>query len=159
MSHFIQTLQTPYDYSQFDIGIVFTTYHKPIVDKLLHAAIETLKAHKVQSIQSMNVSGSYELVHACNFWFKENPKLMGIITLGCVIKGETRHDDYINQAIANGLLNISSLYQKPISFGVLTTLNEAQAWDRAGGSKGNKGQEAAIALLDSLTLSQKIKAL
>jgi 6,7-dimethyl-8-ribityllumazine synthase len=73
-----------------------------------------------------------------------------VICLGCVIKGETPHFDYICQAVANGLTQVALTTGKPVIFGVLTTLNKQQAYDRAGGKYGNKGEEAALAAIDML---------
>lgn len=72
----------------------------------------------------------------------------GVLALGCVIKGDTRHDEYINHALAQGLTQAAVRTGVPIAFGVVTTENAKQAKDRAGGSAGNKGEEAMMALLD-----------
>jgi 6,7-dimethyl-8-ribityllumazine synthase len=77
-------------------------------------------------------------------------KLDAVICLGCVIQGETRHFDFICEAVANGITNVSIKYNKPVIFGVLTTDNLQQAIDRSGGKHGNKGVEAAITALKML---------
>lgn len=74
----------------------------------------------------------------------------GVLALGCLIKGETRHDRYIADAVAHGLLTVSLVTGVPVAFGVLTTESPAQARARAGGAKGNKGAEAMTALLESI---------
>jgi len=73
-----------------------------------------------------------------------------VITLGCVVQGETRHFDFICDAAANGIMRVGLDYHKPVVFGVLTTQNQEQALERAGGRHGNKGWEAAITALRML---------
>ena len=78
-----------------------------------------------------------------------------VICLGCVIQGETRHFDFICDAVANGITNVSLKYNKPIIFGVLTPNNQKQAWDRSGGKHGNKGVEAAVTAIKMVDLMGK----
>jgi 6,7-dimethyl-8-ribityllumazine synthase len=85
-------------------------------------------------------------------------KLDAVICLGCVIKGETSHNEYINQAVASGLTNLSMVYGKPFIFGVLTPNTEEQARDRAGGKHGNKGVEAAVTAIRMAALKDSLKA-
>ena len=82
-----------------------------------------------------------------------NGDIDGVITLGCIIKGETDHDKYIASAVANGLVSVSLKYNKPVIFGVLTTNTLTQALDRCGGKRGNKGAETADTLLSVLDFS------
>ena len=77
-----------------------------------------------------------------------------IICLGCVIKGDTDHDKYINHAVAQGITNVSLQIDRPVIFGLLTPNNHQQAVDRAGGKHGNKGIEAAVTALKMATLNQ-----
>jgi 6,7-dimethyl-8-ribityllumazine synthase len=93
-----------------------------------------------------------ELVHGANTLLS-NDTIDGVITLGCIIKGETDHDKYIASAVANGLVSVSLKYNKPVIFGVLTTNTVSQALDRCGGKYGNKGTESADTLLSILKLS------
>jgi 6,7-dimethyl-8-ribityllumazine synthase len=80
-----------------------------------------------------------------------------VICLGCVIKGETNHNEYINQAVAMGLTNLSIATSVPCIFGVLTPNDEQQALDRAGGKHGNKGVEAAITAIRMAALKEGFK--
>jgi 6,7-dimethyl-8-ribityllumazine synthase len=98
---------------------------------------------KEENIELIEVPGSYELISGSDIALR-NAELDAVITLGCVIQGETRHFDFICDAVANGIANVGIKYNKPVIFGVLTTDNEQQALDRAGGKHGNKGEEAAI---------------
>ena len=85
--------------------------------------------------------------------------IQGVICLGCVIKGDTKHDEYINHAISSGIMNLAISYSKPVIFGVLTTKNKKQAEERSGGKLGNKGEESAIAILKMIQLQHDIKNL
>jgi 6,7-dimethyl-8-ribityllumazine synthase len=83
---------------------------------------------------------------------QKHKDLDAVICLGCVIQGETRHFDFICDAVANGITQVSVKYSKPVIFGVLTTNDQQQAIDRAGGKHGNKGDEAAITALKMAAL-------
>lgn len=89
-------------------------------------------------------------------WLLDQSYVQGVICLGCVIKGDTKHDEYINHAIAGGIMNLSLSYSKPVIFGVLTTKNRKQAEERSGGKLGNKGEESALALIKMLQLHENI---
>jgi len=89
------------------------------------------------------VPGSYELTLASQ-WMAQKPEVDAVICLGCIIQGETRHFEFICNAVAQGLKDVALKYDKPIIFGVLTPDTLQQALDRAGGKHGNKGDEAAI---------------
>jgi len=87
----------------------------------------------------------------------KNMQLDAVICLGCVIQGETRHFDFICAAVANGVSNVAIKYEKPVIFGVLTTDNEQQAIDRAGGKHGNKGVEAAVTAIKMADMASQLK--
>ena len=105
------------------------------------------------NIISKVVPGSMELVYMSNYLLLEN-KLDGIIALGCIIKGQTDHDVYISNAVANGITNVSIKNNKPVIFGVLTTNNLNQAIERCGGKHGDKGLESAQSLLQIISVSK-----
>ena len=105
------------------------------------------------NIISKVVPGSMELVYMSNYLLLEN-KLDGIIVLGCIIKGQTDHDVYISNAVANGITNVSIKNNKPVIFGVLTTNNLNQALERCGGKHGDKGLESAQSLLQIISVSK-----
>lgn len=127
-------------------GIVVSQWNAVITGKLLDGVLPTLEKFGVseQDIQVIQVPGSYELISGADLLLKQQPHLDAVICLGCVIQGETRHFDFICDAVANGLANVGLKYSKPVIFGVLTTDNMEQALERAGGKHGNKGEEAAI---------------
>lgn len=139
-----------FDFSKSKIAIVQSTYHSEITDELRNGALKILKEHKVSNILHIEMPGAYELVYGCNKSISLIENLSGIIALGCVIKGDTDHDVYINHAVATGLIQLENEYRIPIGFGLLTTNNLQQALDRAGGIHGNKGEETAMAVLHAI---------
>ena len=129
-------------------GIVVSEWNKHITFELLKACIETLINHGVDDddIHVSYVPGTFELPFAAKTLAKKN-HLSSVICLGCVIKGDTDHDIYINTSVANALQQLNIQFDIPFIFGVLTPNNEQQAIDRAGGIHGNKGVEAAVTAL------------
>jgi len=99
-----------------------------------------------------NVPGSFELTLAAQ-WMAMDDAIDAVICLGCVIQGETKHFDFICDAVAHGLTNVALKFNKPVIFGVLTPNNQKQALDRAGGKHGNKGDEAAITAIKMLSFN------
>jgi len=97
------------------------------------------------------VPGSFELPLGAQY-FAELENVDAVILLGCVIQGETRHFDYICDGVTQGIMDLNLKYNKPFIFGVLTTENEQQALDRAGGKHGNKGDEAAVTAIKMIQL-------
>ena len=130
------------------IAIIRSLWNKNITDLLLQSATNYLKSvgFNEKDILIKNVPGSMELVYGCNEMI-EKEKVDGVIALGCVIKGETDHDQYISNAVSNGLISLCLKYSKPVIFGVLTTNNLNQAIDRCGGKRGDKGLESAKSLV------------
>jgi 6,7-dimethyl-8-ribityllumazine synthase len=98
------------------------------------------------------VPGSFELVYGASHML-EKEDVDGVIVIGCVIQGETPHFTFISQAVATGIAELNVRSGKPVIFGVLTTLNQEQALDRAGGKHGNKGTEAAATLVKMLNFN------
>jgi len=106
-------------------------------------------------VSSYTVPGSFELTSGADILLK-SLNLDAVICLGCVIQGETKHFDFICNAVANGITNVAVKYSKPVIFGVLTTDNQQQAIDRAGGKHGNKGDEAAITAIKMADLAKTL---
>jgi 6,7-dimethyl-8-ribityllumazine synthase len=129
----------------FQFGIVVSEWNEEITNALLNGAIEalTLAGTKKENITVKYVPGSFELTTGASLLLNEK-KWDAIICLGCVIQGETRHFDFICDAVANGITQLSIQYNKPVIFGVLTPNTMQQAIDRAGGKYGNKGFEAGV---------------
>jgi 6,7-dimethyl-8-ribityllumazine synthase len=135
------------DGSGKSFGIVVAEWNKHITFELLKGCMETLRIHQVaaEDIHIVYVPGTFELPYAAKKLAQRH--LSAVICLGCVIKGETDHDVYINTSVANALQQLNLDMNIPFIFGVLTPNNEEQATDRAGGKHGNKGVEAAITAL------------
>jgi 6,7-dimethyl-8-ribityllumazine synthase len=146
------------DGSDFSIGIIVSEYNSDITFSLRDACIKTLLAHHV-SADNITVDyapGAFELPLAAQTLYL-GEMCDAVIALGCVIKGDTDHDIYINQAVSQALMNLSLEMDIPFIFGLLTTNNLQQAVDRAGGKHGNKGTECAIAALKMLALQERHK--
>lgn len=139
------------------IGVVTAEWNRKITFALRDACLQTLIGNGVAeaSITAVQVPGSFELPSAAQMLL-EYRELDAVVCLGCVIKGETRHDEYINHAVAQGLTDLGLQYGTPVIFGVLTTEDEAQAEDRAGGKHGNKGTEAAVTALRMVGLQRHL---
>lgn len=137
------------------IGIVVAEWNTAITGALFDGAVQTLVKNGVSKddIIIIKVPGSFELTMGAQFMC-EDKTIDGVITLGCVIQGETRHFDFICDAVAHGVTNVSLKYNKPVIFGVLTPNTLEQAQDRAGGKHGNKGDEAAVTALKMIALKK-----
>ncbi len=109
-----------------------------------------------EDIMCYTVPGAYELCSGAKWALSLD--IDAVICIGCVIKGETKHDEYISNAVAQGLMDLNTTQDIPIIFGVLTPNSHEQAMDRAGGKHGNKGIEAAITAIQMVDLSNKIKS-
>lgn len=140
----------------FKFAIVVSQWNAEVTGALLNGAIDGILKNggKEENIEVIEVPGSYELISGADIILR-NKEIDGVICLGCVIQGETRHFDFICDAVANGISNVAIKYNKPVIFGVLTTDNLAQALDRAGGKHGNKGEEAAITAIQMAHISKK----
>ncbi|MGI4867239.1 MAG: 6,7-dimethyl-8-ribityllumazine synthase [Janthinobacterium lividum] len=139
------------DISEKRFGIVVAEWNREITDTLSSGAYETLLKHgaKAENVFRNTVPGSFELTLGAQF-LAQHEEIDAVICLGVVIQGETKHDDYINHAVAQGLTTVALKYNKPVIFGLVTTNTLEQAWDRAGGKHGNKGVEAATTAIQML---------
>lgn len=135
-------------HTNFKIGVVTALWNSEITSKLKAGALDTLQKAGITNITVWDVPGSYELVYAANKLASEG--LDAVICLGVVIQGETRHFDFICDAVANGIANIIIQHNIPVAFGLLTTDNQQQAVERSGGKQGHKGEEAAWTVLKLL---------
>lgn len=133
------------DASEMRFGIVVSEWNNNITSTLLQGAIDTLKENgaKMENITIRTVPGSFELIFGCSQLAKSG-WVDAIIAIGCVIRGDTPHFDYICQGVTQGLSELNVNGNIPIVFGLLTTNSVEQAEERAGGILGNKGNEYAI---------------
>jgi 6,7-dimethyl-8-ribityllumazine synthase len=143
------------DASKWSFGIAVSDWNAQITHALFEACRDTLIKHGAQpdNIHVVQVPGSYELPLGARILYNRHAP-HAVICLGCVIRGETSHHEYINHAVATGLLQMSLTLGKPFVFGVLTPDTMKQALDRAGGQYGNKGTEAAITAIRMVALQE-----
>ncbi len=140
------------------VAIVYSEWNFAITNALRKGAYNTLVKNGInkKDIVEHTVPGSFELTLGAQFFAKQK-KIDAVICLGCVIQGETRHFDFICDAVANGITELNLKYNKPVIFGVLTTNNMQQAKERAGGKHGNKGDEAAVTAIKMLHFKNQLK--
>ncbi|MAL17761.1 MAG: 6,7-dimethyl-8-ribityllumazine synthase [Balneola sp.] len=138
------------------VGIVVSRWNSMITDKMLDGALKALKGNGVsdEDITVVKCPGSYEIPLAVQKVL-EHREVDGVIALGVVIRGGTPHFEYVCDAVNRGITDLILKHNKPVAFGVLTTDDVKQALERAG-EKGNKGGEAALALLEMISLEQKL---
>lgn len=141
------------------IVIVASRYNQAICDALVKGAIDTLAAagYGADAVTVVRVPGAWELPVVIRR-LVDRPDVIGAIALGCVIKGETTHDQHINRAVSDALMKIGVDQETPIAFGLLTCNTLEQAIHRSGGNVGNKGVESAEAVLELLRLQRKLNA-
>jgi 6,7-dimethyl-8-ribityllumazine synthase len=146
------------DAKEMRFGIVVSDWNREVTWALLEGAINTLKKHGAlkKNIVVKHVPGSFELTLGAQF-LAEYDDLDAVISLGCVIQGETPHFTYICQGVTQGITQLNMEYNIPFIFGVLTTNTHQQAVDRAGGKHGNKGDEAAITAIKMAALLREME--
>lgn len=139
------------------IGIVTARFNSEITEKLEEGAISYLEDQDMHiEILAVRVPGAVEIPLAAQALLDQ--KCDGVVTLGAVIRGDTSHYDYVCNSVETGVTRLILDYKKPIGFGVLTTENEEQAFERAGGKHGNKGAEAAQVVLEMIGLLKDLKS-
>lgn len=137
----------------FRFGIVVSEWNDNITNGLYQGAYDTLIdcGAMPEKIIKWNVPGSFELIHGAKKMI-ENQKVDVVIVIGCVIKGETMHFEFVCEGVTHGVKDLNIKYNVPTIFCVLTDNTEQQSIDRSGGIHGNKGVEAAVAALKMLQL-------
>ena len=146
------------DASGMSVGLVVSEWNSEITFALKDAALQTLLKHGIDEndIMLRYVPGSFELTTGAQL-MANNSHVDAIICIGCVIRGETPHFDYICQGVTMGLTQVSIECEIPVIFGVLTTNTIEQARDRAGGKHGNKGVEAAVTAIKMIALTNEMQ--
>ncbi|MCD8044919.1 MAG: 6,7-dimethyl-8-ribityllumazine synthase [Tannerellaceae bacterium] len=146
------------DASKMKIGIVVSEWNTEITEKLLEGACNTLERHgaKSENITVKRVPGSFELTFGAKK-LAESQELDAIIILGCVIRGDTPHFDYVCSGVTQGITELNLMYDIPFIFGLLTNDTMQQSIDRAGGIHGNKGDEAAITAIKMIDFSWSLQ--
>ena len=141
------------------IGIVVSEWNDDITSNLCKGAVQTLLENNVAeaNIKIQKVPGAFELPLGAQFLLK-NQQLDGIIAIGAVIQGETKHFDFVCQGVSNGITQLNITLEIPVIFGLLTDNTLQQAIDRSGGKLGNKGIECAIAAIKMASINQILRA-
>lgn len=139
-------------------GIVVSEWNNNITGALLQGAYDTLTKHgaREEDITVMTVPGSFELVFGASQMVKSS-KMDAVIAIGCVVRGDTPHFDYICEGTTQGLASLNERFDVPVIYGLLTCNNMEQAQDRAGGTLGNKGDECAVTAIKMVDYYRKIK--
>ena len=134
---------------EFRFGIVVSEWNSNITEGLCEGAIKVLLENEVleRKIVRWNVPGSFELIYGCKKMQESYDMLDAIIAIGSVIQGETKHFDFVCEAVSQGIKDLNVNSDIPVIFCVLTDNNMQQSIDRSGGKHGNKGAEAAVAAI------------
>lgn len=138
----------------FRFGIVVSEWNGQITGNLHQGALDTLTEHGVlpENIISWDVPGSYELIYGCKKMQQKEVDV--VIAIGCVIQGETKHFDFVCDAVSQGIKDLNVLHDTPVVFCVLTDNTIQQSIDRSGGKHGNKGVEAAVVAIKMAVLDK-----
>lgn len=139
-------------------GIVVSEWNQEITGALLQGAIDTLLRHgaEQQRIRVMTVPGSFELIYGASQMARSG-MVDAIIAIGCVIRGDTPHFDYICQGATQGLAEINTKGDIPVIYGLLTCNTQQQALDRCGGALGNKGDECAVTAIKMVAYRRQLQ--
>src|SRR5689334_17343416 len=135
------------------IGIVVSRWNADITEKMLEGALDALTSNGVgeNSIKVARVPGAWEIPVIVSR-FAKSGRFDAVVAIGCLIKGETPHFEYLSSEVTRGLGQIALESGVPVTYGVITVLNLDQAVERAGSNEGNKGAEAAIAAIEMANL-------
>ena len=138
------------------VGIVVSEWNNNVTGALLNGAVTTLKKHGVaeNNIKVETVPGSFELIMGAQLMTKTD--VDAVIAIGCVIRGDTPHFDYICEGTTYGLARLNATQAKPVIYGLITTNDMQQALDRCGGKMGNKGDECAVTAIKMIALSRRL---
>jgi 6,7-dimethyl-8-ribityllumazine synthase len=140
------------------VGVVAARFNQEIVDELLRGCVRRLEQIGIdaQRVEVCRVPGAFELPVAAK-WLAEANRFAAVICLGCVIRGDTPHFDYICSESARGIQDVAMGCGVPVIFGVLTTETIEQARERTGGKHGHAGERAADAAVEMMLLAQKFR--
>ncbi len=141
------------------IALLASRFNDLVVSRLVEGAHDALLRHGIDDddLSLVRVPGAFELPLAADK-LAASGRFAAIVALGCVIRGDTAHFDYVAGGSANGLMQVALDHGLPVGFGVLTVDTLEQALDRAGGKAGNKGADAAMAVIEQLNLLTQLEA-
>ena len=153
----MRTIEGQLTASGYSFGIVVSRFNGLVTRQLLEGALDCLRRHGASdnSITVVYSPGAFELPQLALRLARSN-SVDGIICLGCVIRGETPHFDYIASEVTKGVAEVAIQTGIPVSFGVLTTENLSQALERAGAKAGNKGWDAALSAIELVNASEQL---
>ena len=154
MARMIQISQGEHDGKGLKVGVVTARFNPEVTEKLEQGALKKLEELGCEDIQAVRVPGAFEIPLAAKAMLDAG--FDAVVALGAIIRGETSHYDYVCSAVERGCTELQIRTGKPVAFGVLTTENDDQALDRAGGRHGNKGAEAAEVAVEMVRLIRKI---
>lgn len=136
---------------QARVALAASEWNASIVDELLGGCLRILMERRVEVLKTARIPGSFELPFACKQLYEclvaEGKQPEAIIALGCIIRGETPHFEYICQQVSRGIMDLNLSLPIPVIFGVLTVNTLEQARQRVGGNRGHKGEEAALSAI------------
>lgn len=137
------------------VVLVKTEWNAAVVDELERGCVAVLDQHQVAH-RTLVVPGAVEIPFAVQQCWKSNQDVSAFITLGCVVRGDTPHFEYVCQSVTYGISRLNTSLPVPVIFGVLTVNNNEQAAERIGGRHGHKGAEAAITAIKMMLLNEEI---
>lgn len=146
------------DASELRLGIVVSRFNSTITEKLLEAAVDTFKRHggRVDRLTVVRVPGSFEIPIAAQRLARSG-LCEAIVCLGCLIRGETKHFDFLAEDVTLGINQVSLQEDLPVAYGVITADTVEQAMNRAGLKHGNKGVESTLAVLELASVLRQLK--
>ncbi|MDR2893203.1 MAG: 6,7-dimethyl-8-ribityllumazine synthase [Deltaproteobacteria bacterium] len=155
--HHIKTIEGQLNAKGLKIALVAARFNDFVVDRLIGGAVDYLTRHGLEkeNLTLVRVPGAFELPLACQK-LAQKGGYDGIVALGAVIRGSTPHFDYVCAEATKGIAHVSLAQGLSIGFGLLTTDNLEQAVERAGSKSGNKGAEAAAAMLETVQVLKQI---
>jgi len=142
------------------IVLVKTEWNAGIVDELEKGCLSELKKYDIKKVITITVPGAFEIPFIIkSYWNKTKKKNRpdAFVALGCIIRGDTPHFDYVCKAVTEGVLHLNLSLPVPVIFGVLTVDNQQQAEERIGGKHGHKGAEAAITAVKMISIAKSHK--
>ncbi len=141
-------------------GIVVSEWNEEVTGALLQGAVDTLKKFgaKDEDVVVQTVPGSFELVYGSSLMTQHPDRFDAVIAIGCVIRGDTPHFDYICQGTTQGLAELNRKGRMPVIYGLLTCNTLQQALDRCGGALGNKGDECAITAIKMVAYERRLNS-
>ena len=141
-----------------EIGIVVSRFNQMVTDRLLQGALDGLARSGVKEdrITVVQVPGSFELSFAAQL-LAQTGRYSGIVCVGALIRGETDHYEYLAGQVTGAIGEVCLKFNIPVSYGLITAENEQQAINRAGLKHGNKGTDAALSLLEMMSLARQVK--